>query len=200
MKIGRLAVVLAIFSLGFLLAGKVAATEGRFSLTNGGVVCEGTSVWQDSSYRVMGRCQGLVYPYGGVLDHYSIWVRTPGDTAALRLDDVDRGFFEGRVQNSFESVFVTAEEESNPRRPGATVVAQGNVEEFDFRADEGEGAPQVTPSPTPVGTPTATPTPTPSGIGRVIGRIFTALVIIFLTLVGLVIVGSLIFRRRSVSG
>lgn len=179
------------------------AREGRLQLSNSNVSCEGVSIWRESSYRITGRCQGLVYPYETQADHYVLWAMLDNGNY-IRIDDVDRGYFEGSIANSFTNIVITAEGSSSPRRPSTTEVVAGRIAPFDFDKSE-----------TTTTTPVATPTPAPKTggitvqngtnaatqssvtVGSVVGRILRALLIIVGVIILVAVVASLLFRRRG---
>jgi hypothetical protein len=153
-----LSAVLLTFVFGFL--SRVEANEGRIVLKNGQVVCEGLSIWQDDRYRIVGRCNGLVYPYQEKLDHYTIWVHPDGAKEPVKLDDIERGIFEGRIRQPFTSLFITADEDGSGREPGNVVIAASEVQRLDFAppATEPVAVPgEITPTPSFSPNPTARP-------------------------------------------
>lgn len=181
-----------VFALMFLLAGKASAYEGNIELTSSTVSCRATSVWKESDYRVVGKCDGLVYPYETQYEHYYVWARDVERDSYVRVGAVERGYFEGTVEPSFDRLLITAEQNSNPRRPSDKQVVSGAVTRFSFDKSEVEISEQAEPA-----APTASTTQTGSTVGRVLGRILTAILTIVLIVVALVVVGSLVFRRRG---
>jgi hypothetical protein len=192
--------VLVSFVFSLILFATVArAQEGNISLTSSKVSCEGVSVWRDGSYRVNGRCDGLVYPYATQYDRYTLWANLKNGNVT-RVDDIERGYFDGNIFDDFSSLFVTAETSSSPHRPSAYQVASGKVTPFSFDKSE---TTTVQPSATPA--PSAAPgltvqkntTTSTSGVGSVIGTILKSLLVIIVVVIVITIVASLLFRRRG---
>jgi len=159
-------------------------------MQNGSVRCEGISIWQDISYRIVGRCQGLVYPYSERLDRYYLWV-TPQGGKPVQISDVRAGIFDASSDKSFSSMFITAEDKIMPENPGKTIVS-ATIEPFPFGSTIGV-------APTPI-TQTLTPTPiatSSAGLGSLFTKspfsVFSsgAIVVLFLLLIGI-----LVFVRR----
>lgn len=181
----------------FAFVNGAQAREGNINLSNSDLACEGVSIWRESTYKITGRCQGLVYPYETQLDHYIIWAKLENGNYS-RIDDIDRGYFEGAVNESFTDIVITAEDEGTPRRPSTTEVVAGSITAFDF--DTSETTTAITPTPTPEG---AKATPAPAAVqsgataGSIIGRILKALLVIVAVIIVVAVVASLIFRRRG---
>ncbi len=127
-------------------AKPVKANEGRIVLKNGSVECEGVSVWQESRYRIVGRCSGLVYPYQQKIANYLLWVQQTDGTATQLVDNVQVGFFEGWASKDFTQVLLTAEAESSSRTPSDIVIAQANLLPFDFNVAPAQPT-KITPLP-----------------------------------------------------
>lgn len=198
--LGGLAVFLMLVSY---LAGVAQANEGNVALTGTDVACEGVSLWKSSNFRVTGRCDGLVYPYATQQDSYVLWARTETRGEIVRVSEIDRGYFDGNVPESFTDLYVTAESQGLPRRPSETQIASGTVTLFSF--DKGQDAAVATPA--PLAQPESESMTVQNGIagtvaagttaGSVIGKILRSLLIIIAVVVVLVIGASLIFRRRG---
>ena len=198
---------LAAVIFGFVvLAGKAAAYEGNISMSGAGVSCKATSVWHESRYRVIGRCDGLVYPYQTQYEYYTVWAHDTARDSYVRIDDVDRGYFEGDMNSTFDRLMISAEQDSGPRRPSAYTIASGAVDKFSFDKSQ-TAAPVETATKTTTDTTTSKTmtvqnattkaTATATSAGSVIGRIITSLIVIILVVVAVVIVGSLLFRKRG---
>lgn len=201
----KLVLTALLLSVGFWVKREVVrANEGRVRMKSGEVSCEALSVWQDDSYRVMGKCQGLVYPYGGKYDRYYVWGRDVAKGGMVRLGEVNRGYFEGRMRNEFDKLVITAEMNSSPRKPSQKIVASGLVEKWEtgeketvvreepvFQQEESKATMTVQDK----GVETAKTTGTTAG--KVIGKIVTSLLAIVFIVVGIVIVGSLVFRKKG---
>lgn len=189
----------------FMFVSEASASEGRATLSNSQAVCEASSFWNENNYEITGRCDGLVYPFEVKFDHYYVWAFDGGRETWVRVDDVERGYFEGKVENDFTRLMITAEQDSTPRRPSEKRVMSGEMENLDFEAQkveqprqeeqvqekEGQQAEKVDEQ-----------TQEEDGsVGKVVGRIFTAILAIIVVVIVLVVVGSLVFRKRgSVSG
>lgn len=189
--------------IGFvMLATSASAKEGSLELSNSDVSCEGISIWRDSSYRITGRCDGLVYPYETQYDHYVLWARLANGNVT-RIDDIDRGYFEGSIFDAYTSLFITAEMSSSPRRPSTKEIVSGSVTAFDFDKStttvQPTPAPSVAPKTTTGGITVQNPTTATSSstVGGVVGKILTSLLVIVAVIVVITIVASLLFRRRG---
>ncbi len=195
--------VLAIFAVITTFAPKAVAHEGMIDLTSNSVSCKGISLYQSGSYRVFGRCDGLVYPYETTYNKYVLWGKTTARGEMIRVAEVDKGYFSGNIASPFDGMVITAESDGLVRRASDRVVVSGKVAIFDFDKSK------VTT--TTVTTPTASTAPTgmtvqdaatkvsttTSTAGSVVGRILTSLLVIVLVVVGLAIGASLIFRNRG---
>ncbi len=190
----------------FVSAVGVKANEGRIVLKNKGVRCEGVSVWRDGQYKVIGKCYGLQYPYKGEYDRYYLWAEDAKKDVDVRVVEINRGYFEGYVHNNFSKIFVTAEKKSSPRKPSAYVVMSGQLQMFKMPEGRQEIVAQAKLNSTSdkIGSSqnleTKSQTIKTSGsstVGKVIGRILLSLLIIILIVVGMVIVGSLVFRKKG---
>jgi len=194
--------VLAIFALISTFAPKAVAHEGMIDLTSSSVSCKGISLHQSGSYRVSGRCDGLVYPFETTYNKYVLWGKTTARGEMIRVAEVDKGYFSGNIASPFDGMVITAESDGLVRRASDRVVVSGKVAIFDFDKSK------VT---TTVTTPAASTAPTgmtvqdaatkvsttTSTAGSVVGRILTSLLVIVLVIVGLAIGASLIFRNRG---
>lgn len=173
-------------------APAVFANEGRIDVTRGSVSCEGVSIWEGDRYRLVGRCQGLVYPYAERLDTYLLWVRPESSATPMRLREVERGIFDAQTNERFTGIMITAEEENNPRQPGSAVIVSGDIQPYDFRVTTNEGTSQ--PHPTPG--VTVTPTPKSATIkGFTFGTNAVVNIILVIVLV-VVVLWILFFMRR----
>lgn len=199
-----LIILLSLFVFVAASSSKSHAYEGELNLTGTSVACKGSSVWHESRYRVIGRCEGLVYPYETQYEYYTLWAHDVSRDAYVRIDDVDRGYFEGDMNSAFDKLLITAETDGGPRRPSDKTVATGSINKFSFDKSQvvqveskttvAETTTDTNKSMT-VQTPTAKTTA--SNAGSVVGRIITSLLVILLVVVGIVIAGSLLFRSRG---
>lgn len=195
--------VLVIFALITSFAPKALAHEGMIDLTSNSVSCKGISLYQSGSYRVSGRCDGLVYPYETTYNKYVLWGKTTARGEMIRVAEVDKGYFSGNIASPFDGMTITAENDGLVRRPSERVVVSGKVAIFDFDKSKVTTTTVTTPaaSTAPTGmtvqdaaTKVSTTTST---AGSVVGRILTSLLVIVLVIVGLAIGASLIFRNRG---
>lgn len=198
--------ILITLVIAFVMSISVAqANEGSVMMSGDDVSCEGVSLWKGSSYRVMGRCEGLVYPYATQLEHYVLWARVVGDGEIVRVGEVDRGYWDGNVSDSYTDLYLTAESDGLPRRPSDVVVASGSVSDFGFSRAEVDNKPVSTPAPLvpdsadsmTVQSGTDQVDVSGTAAGDVIGKIVKSLLIIVAVVVVLVIGTSLVFRRRG---
>jgi hypothetical protein len=115
-----------------VMPGKAHANEGRFSLKNSYVDCEGISIWQGSTYQISGKCNGLVYPYHDQLTQYSLWVIPDAGGNPKWISNIDKGLITGNTVNKFTGMFVTAESDSGPQNPSSTQIVSGNLDLYNF--------------------------------------------------------------------
>lgn len=192
--------LLALLALVVLFAKPTSAHEGLLDLTSSSVSCKGISIYQDSNYKVSGRCDGLVYPYETTYNKYVLWGKTNSRGETIRIAEVDRGYFSGYIASAFDSTFITAEKDGLVRKPSDKVVVSGKVALFNFDKSQVTAAASAAPAATTTTGTTvqkATTTTTTSTASAVIGKIVTSLLVIILVIVGLVIGASLIFRSRG---
>jgi len=199
----KLFVIIAIAVLSLVITPRALASEGVVNLSGNNAVCKITSVWKESDYKLIGRCEGLVYPYQTQYEHYVVWAHITERDANVRVGDIERGYFEGNLSDSFDKLLITAEQTGSPRRPSDKVIMEGNIEKFEFDKSETQTQENTETTSTAEETVTTVEQEVPgvdgekSTIGSVIGRIVTAILTIILVIVGLVIVSSLVFRRRG---
>lgn len=195
--------VIAVMAILSLIVGpKVSASEGTINLSGNNAVCKITSVWKESDYRLIGRCEGLVYPYQTQYEHYVVWAHVISRDANIRVGDIERGYFDGSVSDGFDKLIISAEQSGSPRRPSDKIIMEANVEKFEFDRSETAEAQEEEPAQEQVSSNTQDEeVPGVDGegssLGRVVTRIVTAIITILLVIIGLVIVSSLIFRRRG---
>lgn len=190
-------VLIALFIVsGFV--SNVGATEGSFDIKGSGVACKATSVWHESRYRVIGRCDGLVYPFQTAYEYYSVWAHNPVRNTYIHIDDVDRGYFEDSVTEPFDKILITAEQDASPRKPSTYQIAVGTVTKFAFDKSDAEiPTEQVTAKTGTTMTVQGDTAKTASTAGSVVGKILKSFLVIVLVIVVIVVVGSLIFRKRG---
>jgi hypothetical protein len=194
---GLMKKLLVLVSALFVFASSASAREGLIDLTNSGVSCKGISIFQDSNYKVSGRCDGLVYPYETTYNKYVLWGKTINRGETIRIAEVDRGYFSGYIASAYDSMFITAEKDGLVRRPSDRQVVLGKVSPFSFdKSQVTAPAASTAPAATSTSVQSAASTTT-STAGTVIGKIVTSLLVIILVIVGLVIGASLIFRKRG---
>lgn len=198
-------IALIVFSFLFTIASPASAREGSIDLTSSSVSCKGISLFQSGSYRIFGRCDGLVYPHETTYNKYVLWGKTIARGELIRIGAVEAGYFSGNIASPFGDMVITAETDNLVRKPSDKVVVSGKLTVFDFDKSK------VTISTTTTTTPAASTAPTgmtvqdttskvtaaTSTAGSVIGRILTSLLVIILVIVGIAIGASLIFRNRG---
>lgn len=188
---------LAFALISLFVSPQVGAYEGHVEMQDENVSCKATSVWRENDYKVVGRCDGLVYPYQTKFEHYVIWAHEVESDSLVKLSEVDRGYFEGNMKNSFDRLVISAEENGTPRRPSDKIVIEGGLVRFSFDKSEVEiKTPAEVVSPAEVSEEPAA-AGEQSTVGKVIGRILAAVFVIVLVVVGIVVVSSLLFRRRG---
>ena len=197
-------IALFVFSFLFATLSPVSAREGSIDLTSSSVSCKGISLFQSGSYRIFGRCDGLVYPHETTYNKYVLWGKTIARGELIRVGAVEAGYFSGNIASPFGDMIITAETDNLVRKPSDKVVVSGKLTVFDFDKSKVTTTTSVT-------TPAASSTTTgmtvqnttekvstaTSTAGSVIGRILTSLLVIILVIVGIAIGASLIFRNRG---
>ncbi len=195
---------LLVFSTLFAIASPVSAREGSIDLTSSSVSCKGISLFQSGSYRIFGRCDGLVYPHETTYNKYVLWGKTIARGELIRVGAVEAGYFSGNIASPFGDMVITAETDNLVRKPSDKVVVSGKLTVFDFDKSK---VTTTTSTTTPAASSTTTGmtvqdttskvTTGTSTAGSVIGRILTSLLVIILVIVGIAIGASLIFRNRG---
>lgn len=195
---GHMKKILALVALSFICATTVSAHEGNLDLTSKSVSCKGVSIYQDGSYRVNGRCDGLVYPYETTYNKYVLWGKTTTGGSMIRIAEIDRGYFSGSISDAFDGVYVTAEQNGLVRKASDKVIVSGKVAYFDFDKSKVTTAPSAaTTTSTKTTTVAAAAATTSSTAGAVVGKIVSSLLVVILVIVGLAIGASLLFRNRG---
>ncbi len=197
---GHMKKLLALVALSFIVAPSASAHEGTVDLTSGSVSCKGVSIYQDSNYRVSGRCDGLVYPYETTYNKYVLWGKTTTGGAMVRIAEIDRGYFSGNISSPFDAMYVTAEQKGLVKKASDKEVVSGRVTPFTFDKSQVTTAPAAPTTTTTTATKATTTTvdsTTKSTAGAVIGKIVTSLLVVILVIVGLAIGASLLFRARG---
>ena len=198
---GHMKKLLALVAFSFLLTSTASAHEGAIDLTGNGISCKGISIYQDGSYRVSGRCDGLVYPYETLYNKYVLWGKTSTRGEVTRIAEIDRGYFAGSINGEFDAMYVTAEQDGMIRKMGDKQIVSGSVAPFSFDKSKTTTAPvtSTTATTTKATTSTASTTvaATTSNAGAVIGKIVSSLLVVILVIVGLAIGASLLFRSRG---
>jgi len=201
----------AILVFVFVFVSRVNANEGVFHVSNKDVVCDGISVWKDDHYRIVGKCYGLKYPFLKKYDRYYLWAESSSKGVVVRVSEVNRGIFDGFANEDFGRILITAESQSNPRKPSSYKVVSGALSDFDSSVslstksntsqtnidDSGLTKKVTTVQDKGVVSNVKTGVNSSSNVGRVVGKIFIALFIIVLVVIGMVIVGSLVFRNKG---
>lgn len=178
-----------LLALGLILPRYASAHEGRFTLT-GQVTCEGISVWRDQRYQILGRCEGLNYPYSEQIDEYNLWIAPVDATAPVRLGPVDKGIFQGSTNKQFNRIFITAESDGSSRTPSNLTIVDGNVKGFDF------GEPTIQ-KPTSIPTlATSTPVSAAASTNRLSLGAGISRVSLLLFAVVVIVLGIILFRSR----
>jgi len=115
-----------------MFPGEVRANEGKFSIVESSVDCEGVSVWKNQAYQITGLCSGLVYPYHDQMTGYALWVVPDTGGSPVRVTNIDRGIISGPTEKRFTGMFVTAESSVDPRSPSSYRIVTGNLTLFNF--------------------------------------------------------------------
>ncbi len=198
---GHMKKLLALVALSFLLAPVASAHEGAIDLTGNGISCKGVSIYQDGTYRVSGRCDGLVYPYETLYNKYVLWGKTSTRGEVTRIAEVDRGYFSGNISDEFDAMYITAEKDGLVRKMGDKQIVSGSVAAFSFDKSKTTTAPVTSTTATTTKATTAntatTVAATTGTAGAVVGKIVSSLLVVILVIVGLAIGASLLFRSRG---
>jgi hypothetical protein len=119
----------------------------------------------------------------------------------VRIAEIDKGYFSGNITDSFEAMYITAEQKSLVRKASDRQVVAGKVTPFSFDKSQVTTAPATT---TTTGTTTTAKdttvtvdSTTKTTAGAVVGKIVTSLLVVILVIVGLAIGASLLFRSRG---
>jgi hypothetical protein len=153
---GHMKKLLALVALSSMLAPSASAHEGTVDLTSGSVSCKGVSIYQDSNYRVSGRCDGLVYPYETTYNKYVLWGKTTTGGQMVRIAEIDRGYFSGNISSPFDAMYVTAEQKGLVKKASDKEVVSGRVTPFTF--DKSQVTTALRPQPLPTTNATTTTT------------------------------------------
>jgi len=196
----------SIFIVGVAMFGQgVSANEGKFSIMQSSVDCEGISVWQSGAYQITGICSGLVYPYHDQLTGYALWVQPDTGGSPVRVTNIDRGILSGPVNTRFTGMFVTAESSVDPRSPSSYRIVTGNLTLFNFPLpyQNQTGNQRVIQTQAQTGN-TVTPTSTPNSVStNSIQSPFKTGPITVLVLAGVIVIavfGIMHFVRSRSSG
>ncbi len=181
----------------FVFSQTAEAHEGLVDLTSSSVSCKGISVYQDGSYRVSGRCDGLVYPFETLYNKYVLWGKASTRGEMIRIAEIDRGYFSGSISTTFDSMYVTAEKDGLVRKPSDRQILSGSITPFSFDKSQVTAAPVTTTTTAPVTKTTANTSGATASAGSVVGRIVSSLLVIVLVIVGIAIGASLLFRKRG---
>lgn len=193
---GHMKKLFALVACLFVFAGVASAHEGLIDLTSDRVSCKGVSIFQDGSYRVSGRCDGLVYPYETTYNKYVLWGKTSVRGETVRIAEIDRGYFNGSIASAYDAMYVTAEQNGLVRKASTKQIVSGKVAPFEFDKSKVTSAPPV--SSGVAGSETTIKTAgTVTSAGSVVGKIVSSLLVVILVIVGLAIGASLLFRSRG---
>lgn len=196
--------IVGVLLLLFHFSPRVEASEGTFTLVNNDVVCKGISVWDMSEYKVLGRCQGLVYPFAEGYTTYVLWALPVDSDRAIRIGEIENGIIDGHSDKAFNQLFVSPENATAPDRPSGAEVLRGSLSDFQFSASVPTGeirGVEILPSTTPQ--PSITPLlsqvrtrNTGFSLTGLLGSV--SLVAIFIIII--IVIGILFIFWRSRSG
>ena len=122
-----------IAALFLAAAAPIRAMEGTAKLGSvGGELgsCFAASVYQDGRYRVLMTCRGLRSALDPVRNRYVVWIKN-GENFK-RLGEIVNGKLQGSIDNEFEGLIVTAEEDSYVNKPNGEVLLSGRMVKIDF--------------------------------------------------------------------
>ena len=132
LKVGL--IVLGVF---FMLAVPVKAMEGTVRLgSKEGKMgsCFATSVFFEGRYRVLMTCRGLRAAFDPIRNKYVAWVKK-GENLK-RLGELVNGKMRASVDQEFEKIVITAEEDGYANKPKGEALLTGKVEEIVFEGVE----------------------------------------------------------------
>lgn len=199
LKIGL--VTLGVF---LALAAPVKAREGTVDLgsKNGEMgSCFAVSVYYEDRYRVLMTCRGLRSALDPVRNRYVVWVKK-GENLK-RLGEIVNGKMRASVDQDFEGMVITVEEDGYAKKPNETRLLSGKVEEIVFSDSKGSELSsallQTAGSSEPL---RVAPTPTPvvekvestGGVFKVLGKALLTGFGVLLVVVGVL---SYLSRRRK---
>lgn len=195
-----------------VVAPKTFASEGVIKLNpvNSGTSCYSLSVYSDNRYELEGACRGLVVPFSAEQTYYLLWSGegTVADAPVnwKRQTEVERGKFSTIISEKFQYLQITAESDWGARKPSTNVVAKGQIEDLPINGTNISGVSTLGETIQPsdsAGKPAITPVPTinpavkPAANGSLFGAILRVLGTGLLILVGIVVVMSIITRRKG---
>lgn len=181
--------------ISILLPFEIYAKEGRLVLSEGNQRCEGLSIWDRNEYKIIGKCFGLVYPFDEQLDNYVLWVKHD-DGVVEKVGEIDKGLFDDSVTKRFNTFYITAENDSNPRTSGR-IIMSGNIEDFN---NSGSNFSIKTSIPEPTGKSSEflqSPSPTSKPSKLEVTQVFSKSTVTGIVVIGLIIVILLFFIRKK---
>lgn len=134
-----------ILSLSFISIQSVSASEGIAELrpsNNRSNRCHVTSGKVGSNFEILVICRDLIYPNVDVplASNYILWANPTNGSKVIKLGALGNGnkVFKSQARNPFNSLFVTAEPNTNPQEPLGNVVMRGEIRAIPFLAGSGD--------------------------------------------------------------
>lgn len=200
----KIAVWLLVLGLALLVPSKALANEGTIKLapTTGNVGrCFASSVFIDSTYRILMTCRDLKNALDPENNKYVVWSELVSSGRKRRLGEIINGKMMGSSDERFDRLFVTAEKDSYLSKPVGGEVLSGSIETIDFGGAVSAAA-KVTSAPSvKAGTnqevPSLANTQQPSKLVSVVTGIGKAILVGFVILLLIVGIMSWLARRKS---
>lgn len=189
-------VVFVLFATLFIFfknPGAVHATEGSFylrSTSRESYRCWAPSVlMQDQQFHILVTCRELIYPAGDTVFSYVLWAQPTDGSGPRRLGELGYGRLDTRINQPFNQLFVTTEQNPGVGKPTGPIVMRGNVETETFLDRPTSATPTIA-GQEPTGDVTVTPAPgsasTGSRLATALRRAGLAAFLALLALIGLV--------------
>lgn len=121
--------------IGVLTTTNVKASEGLIELrstTGESYRCFAASIGAGGQFRVPITCRDLIYPIEPGINHYVLWANRVDGGNNIKFGRLEFGQKNFNTNQSFSSMFVTAERNGDVRQPEGRVVMQGNVQPITF--------------------------------------------------------------------
>jgi len=86
----------------------------------------------DPEYRILFTCRFILYPADENIFYYVAWATPVEGQRDVRLGTIGVGRGEFLTKTRFKGLYVTTEEDKDPRTPSGRVVMRGDIEPIEF--------------------------------------------------------------------